>query len=938
MMKPETKNKNPELQLAYLSQAVERLGEMVIVNDLDNRITYVNPAAEEILGYTPRELIGRHIGDIFDNIVGDPPHLAPWSVERDINGIWRGEVLNRKKDGSIINVHLTLSWLRDRTGEIIGCVGVSRDITRHKEMEVALRESEERFRNLTEYIPGVSIQGYRPDGTVFFWNKASEEIYGYSPSEAIGKNLGNLIIPPDLKPLFLQSLGEGGKVIKSGEFLPAGELILKDKKGHPVSVYSIHTAVYAEGKEPELFCIDVDLSERKKMEAALRQAHDQLEERVKRRTTELEEANTQLKREMAERERIAEALSESEERFRTIFDNAKDAIFIEAIDGKILDVNKAVCSMLGYTREELLNKRVGDIVPPEVAADFASVIQKESIKEGVYLQTEDVRKDGTRIPIEVSNTLVSINGQERVIAIARDISERIRADDELRKFKTIADEANYGTAIADLEGNLIYLNRHFAWLHQYTPEELIGKNLSVLHTEEQMETVIRLNTRLKSDGAYYAEEVWHKKKDGTVFPTMMNATIIPDEEGKPQFLSATTVDITGKIRAEEEKQQIQGQLRQAQKMESAARMAGGMAHDFGNLLNAIRGYVEIIKNQLHAEDPLQYEIRELDNTVIRAGTLIRKLLSFGRRQAIQPENINLNAIITDIAGMLRRVCGRTIDMDFALSPGLSIINADAGQMEQIIINLVINAKDSVTEQGKITIKTASAELSNSLVPRMIGKKAGEYVVLVVEDNGRGMDEMARSKIFEPFFTTKDADNSSGLGLSIVYGIVEQSGGFIQMDSTPGRGTIFRIYFPAVTTANILPEADLIPGERRILIMDDDAELRSATGKLLASLGCLVSAAEDGKTAIELFKNEMKSGRPFDAVLLDLIIPGKIGGEVVVKSLRKIDPAVKAILCSGYRTDPIISDYQKYGFSGVLTKPFKREELMKVLMECLGDGS
>jgi len=929
---------NSELKLSYLSLAMERLGEMVIVTDLDHRISYANPAVEDILGYTPDELIGQRAGEVFDNIPGNPPHLAEWIAEQNVKEVWRGDVLNRRKDGKIIKVYLSLSWLRDLAGKVIGCVGISMDISERERIESELRKSEEQFRNLTEYLPGVSIQGYRTDGTVFYWNKASEDIYGYSAAEAIGKNLGDLIVPPDLKSLFLLALSKGKEVTKSGEFLPSAELLLQDKEGRPVSVYSIHTAVFVEGREPELFCIDVDLSERKKMEAALQRAHDELEGRVLRRTKELEEANKQLKREMGEREKAEKALRESEEKFKTTFDKAKDAIFIESLDGKILDVNKAVCSMLGYTKDELLAKRVGDIVPPEIAAAFSPVIQRKSIKEGVYIQTEDMRKDGSRVPIEVSNTLVKIGGEDRVIAIARDISERRRVNKELLKFKTISDEANYGTAIADLDGNLIYINRYFARLHQYDPEELIGKNFSILHTEEQMEQVNILNNRLKTEGAYYAEEVWHKKKDGTIFPTIMNGTIIMDEEGSPIFISATAVDITDKLNAEDEKRQMQEQLRQAQKMESAARMAGGMAHDFGNLLNAIRGYVEIVKNQLHAEDPLRSEIKELDNTIIRAGSLIRKLLSFGRRQAIQPANINLNTIISELAGMLRRLCGPAIEIELLLYPDLPMIYVDRDQMEQIIINMAMNAKDASGSNGKITIKTDFAELGDSLVPRIIGKQPGDYVVLVVEDNGGGMDDAARSMVFEPFFTTKDSDNSSGLGLSIVYGIVEQSRGFIQMDSAPGEGTTFNIYFPALTSANDLPQTDLIGTGRKILLMDDDAEIRTVTGNLLKSIGCDVTHAADGRAAVEFFKEAVESGQPFDAVLLDLVISGGVGGKEVIKSLRAIDPLIKAVLCSGYITDPIVTSYREYGFDNVLTKPFTRDELKEVLDELIGDHS
>ena len=383
---------------------------------------------------------------------------------------------------------------------------------------------------------------------------------------------------------------------------------------------------------------------------------------------------------------------------------------------------------------------------------------------------------------------------------------------------------------------------------------------------------------------------------------------------------------------------MRDQLRQAQNMESAARMAGGMAHDFGNLLNAIRGYVEIVKNQLHAEDPLRSEIKELDNTVIRARSLIRKLLSFGRRQAIQPVNINLNTIISELAGMLRRLCGQSIEIDLLLCPDLPMIYADRDQMEQIIINMAVNAKDAVSGQGKITITTDFAELGDSLVPQIIGKQPGDYVVLVVEDNGRGMDETARSKVFEPFFTTKDTDNSSGLGLSIVYGIVKQSNGFIQMDSSPSEGTTFNIYFPAMKAASDLSQTYSIGNNKKILLMDDDAEIRAATGGLLKSIGCSVTHAADGRTAVEFFTEAIESGHPFDAVLLDLVISGGKGGEEVIKSLRTIDPLIKAVLCSGYITNPIVTSYREHGFDSILPKPFTREELKKVLDELIGDHS
>ena len=388
------------------------------------------------------------------------------------------------------------------------------------------------FRGLADYIP-VSIQGYRPDGTVLYWNKASERIYGYTAEEAIGKNLGDLIIPPEVRPLFEKACEIGAGVDQSGEFLPSGELELRHKDGHPVPVFSIHTAVCTPEKEPLLYCIDVDLSSRRRMEEELKNARDKLEKRVDARTR-----------------------------------------------------------------------------------DLARV----------------------------------------VVNLQKEVEERKRADAELKKFKTIADEAKYGVVIVEISGRLIYSNRHFSRMHQYEPEELVGEDLSIFHTSRQMEVVDLLLSRLHSDGSFHTEEVWHRKKDGSLFPTIMNATTITDETGEPLYYTATAVDITDRHRSGQEKKMMREQLRQAQKMEAIARLAGGMAHDFGNLLNAIRGYVEVIKEKLHEEDPLQTEIRELDNAIIRAGKLNRKLLTFGRRQPVKPEEIDLNSVLSDLTNMLRRPC------------------------------------------------------------------------------------------------------------------------------------------------------------------------------------------------------------------------------------------------------------------------------------------
>lgn len=650
--------------------------------------------------------------------------------------------------------------------------------------------------------PRIAIQGYRPDGTVFFWNRGSEEVYGYSADEAVGKNLGDLIIPDEVRPLFRQALRRGRAIKEFGEFLPAGELVLKNKAGEPITVYSTHIAARI-GGETYLFCIDLDRSGRA-FEESFRRSRERLRRRVTERTRKLRTANAELRREIAARERVEIALRESEERFRSIFDNAQDAIMIATPEGKFIDANRAACRLLGYSRDELLSLTVEDIVPPHLHSTISPTIRPETARPGRLIVTEHLRKDGTLIPVETSNTIVNMGGRERVVAIVRDISERKRA--------------------------------------------------------------------------------------------------------------------------QEERQDMEKQLRQAQKMEMAAALAGGMAHDFGNLLNAIRGYVEVIKEQLREEDPLRLEFAELDRSVRQASNLVRKLFSIGRRGSVRREALNLNRLLEDLGPMLKRVCGPRIRLTFDLETEAGEVAAPRGEMEQVIVNLILNAREAITGPGTISISLKTVDLDGSPVPRMIGKKPGHYLALTVSDTGCGMTETEKARLFEPFFTTKNTEINSGLGMPVVYGTVESNGGFIQVESAPGEGSVFTVYIPVLVGA---PVPVFRP---RILVMDDDQDFRNLAVRFLSRLGIDAAAVPDGRLAAELYQLENEAGRPFDAVILDLIVPGDRSGAETLYRLKEIDPGVKAILCSGYTGDQLMTDFREHGFAAALNKPFGLAELSRTLKD------
>ena len=648
----------------------------------------------------------------------------------------------------------------------------------------------------------IAIQGYRPDGTIFFWNRGSEEVYGYPAAEAIGQNLGDLIIPDSMQILYRQALRRGRAIREFGEFLPAGEVVLKNRAGEPVKVYSTHIAARV-GGDSYLFCIDLDRPSRA-FEESFRRSRERLKLRMTERTRKLKTANADLRREIAVREQVEMELRESEERFRLIFDNDQDAIMIETPEGKILDANRAVSRLLGYSRDELLGLTVGDIVPPDLHSTLSPVIRPESARPGFLIETENLRQDGTRVPVEVANTIVNMGGKERVVAIVRDIS--------------------------------------------------------------------------------------------------------------------------GRKRAQEERQAMEKQFRQAQKMEMAAALAGGMAHDFGNLLNAIRGCVEIIKEQLDGEDLLRLEFTELDRAVGQASNLVRKLLSIGRRGPAPREALNLPGLLEELGPMLKRVCDPGVRLTLNLEAEKGEVAAPRGEIEQIIVNLVLNARQAISGSGTISIDLKTVDLNSSPVPRMIGKKPGHYLALTVTDTGRGMTETEKSRLFEPFFTTKNTESNSGLGMPVVYGIVENNGGFIQVESSPKQGSVFTIYIPVLES-----RADPAP-RPRILVMDDDEGFRDQVVRFLNQFGFEVLAVPDGRLAVELYQLEQEAGRPFDAVLLALIVPGDRSGAETLYRLQEIDPGVKAILCSGFTADPLMTDFREYGFAAALEKPLKPAELSRTLKQ------
>jgi len=519
---------------------------------------------------------------------------------------------------------------------------------------------------------------------------------------------------------------------------------------------------------------------------------------------------------------LTHALQERERRYRLLWESSIDAIFLETLDGEIVDCNTTACKILGYTKEELIGLNVRDIVPKEIANKLPDLVNELLTKGSVSLEALGKRKDGTIFPTEVNIKLVNIDDKQMA---------------------------------------LVYLR-----------------------------------------------------------------------------------DITAKKQIEKEREELQEQLRQAQKLEALGTLAGGVAHDFNNLLTVINGYAELALQQSQDNPKLYRSIELIKKAAEKAEQLTNQLLAFSRKQIYEPKIVNVNHIINDLEKMLRRLISEDIHIEKILAPDLPNIVADPAQIEQILINLVVNARDAINELGnkakerKIIIETDYVFLDEDYVAKHVGTQVGPYVLISVSDTGIGMDEETKEKIFDPFFTTKGMGRGTGLGLATVYGIVKQNNASIHVYSELGQGTTFKIYWPAVEEKEGIKvkkgTTEIPKGREKVLLVEDDNLVRDFISNALKSLGYQVFEASNGKEALELIKdNRLKP----DLLITDLVMPGMNGKELAEK-IREFLPQISVLYISGYTDDYLfLSDILGKNVN-FLQKPFTIKKLAQKVRQILDSSS
>ncbi|HEX6896661.1 MAG TPA: PAS domain S-box protein [Bryobacteraceae bacterium] len=786
-----------------------------------------------------------------------------------------------RKDGSRATALIGVAMLPGTTDRGVAFV---LDVTERKQTERELdRLMMERIAMLDSAADG--IFGVDRSGTCTFINRAAAKMLGYLPGECLGQNMYNLVHfrRPD-------GTAFAGEECPSLTALPeeqvahSGDGVLRRKDGTPLRVDHSVAPIVLHGRVEGQVVSFKDNSSRKEAE---------------------------------------ERLWATEERFRSAFAHAAAGLFITDLEGRFLEVNNSFCNMLGRQPSELLGTSYQAVAHPEDQERDRGVLAElvHGKIPGFVGQERFIRNDGNLLQTRISVALARDAGGKpvSVVCLVEDITEQLRAEAKLKfseeRYRSIVENTHEGICMCDAQRRITYSNPRLAEMLGHDPGACL--ECAKIHFDAD-EDESRRRFAQRQEGISESYETRLRRKDGTVLWTSVSSSPLPSDEGGFSGALCMFSDITRRRKLEE-------QLQHSQKMEAMGRLAGGIAHDFNNLLTVILGYAGVLERKLASEDPLSKDVIEIRKAGERAAALTQKLLAFSRKQVQTPRVFALNGLIRESQGMLQRVIGEEVQLVVALDPAAGNIKVDNVQMEQVLMNLSINSRDAMPAGGRLTIETKRQEL-DATAAKLHGLEPGVYAVLNVSDTGCGMDEQTKAKIFEPFFTTKGPGIGTGLGLSTVLGIVNQSGGAISVYSELNFGTCFKIYLPQVdgpATALDSPRRSSTPAKgEQILVVEDDAGIRMLAASVLREQGYLVLEAESGEAALALGA----ALESVDLLLTDIVMRG-INGRKLAEQLMGAYPHLRVLFMSGYTDSAITQQGVLDPGSNFLAKPFQPEDLL-----------
>ncbi len=632
-----------------------------------------------------------------------------------------------------------------------------------------------------------------------------------------------------------------------------------------------------------------------------------------------------------QRVRAEDELRNTQKQFKVFFENSPDAIFVEDLSGRVLDVNASACVLHGLTRDQLIGKNaVEDLVPLGQRAAARQKFAQLRSGEISWIEGESFRADGQSVPVEARVTQVEFNGQPALLFHVRDISERHAAEIALRSsetlFRSVWENSVDGMRLTDEKGNIVAVNNAFCRLVGLPPEQLEDKPFWVIYSVETdcAKMLAQHRQHFLVGSLEDRREGEFRLHDGrSVFFDTTNFYV--KSGGKPRLLLSLFRDITTNKRLEE-------QLRQSQKMEAIGQLAGGVAHDFNNILTIILGHATLLTLTPLDQRSLA-SATQIKSASERAASLTRQLLAFGRKQIVNPRPIDLNSVVGNLTEMLARLLGEDIILKLNFNPEPATVEADVSMMEQILMNLSVNSRDAMPRGGVLSLGISACEVDVEHTKQFADARPGSFICLAHTDTGAGIPPENVARIFEPFFTTKELGKGTGLGLATVYGIVKQHKGWIEVDSELEKGTTFRIYLPTTTAtaaANSVPDKAPVrapDGHETILVVEDERDLREIITRTLIRHGYRVFQAIDGNNALQIW-SEYKDN--IDLVFTDVIMPGGVNGRELAERLLREKPNLKVIYSTGYSADALGRDFRLDPELNYLQKPYQPDDLARII--------
>lgn len=875
----------------WLSTTLKSIGEGVITTDILGNVTFMNSVAESLTGWREVGALGKKVDEIFviHNESGRIVEHPVAQCQRRKAGVGPDVHTLLSGNGEAVLLEDNAAPIKNEDGGIIGYVLVFRDITDRKQNQELLKKERETFFSILQNATYGVILLDR-SGQYFYVNPQFTHITGYTLEDIPSGRFWFRKAFPDAtyrKEVINAWLEDRGR--------PDGERIFMARcSDGQTKELEMHSTLLDDGR---MILTISDITERKQAERALR---------------------------------------ESEEKYRHLVQNANSIIMRVDPDGNIRFFNEFAQGFFGYEEEDILGRHMlGTIVPEHDSSgrNMTLMIKDllENPEEYSVNETECMRRNGERLWISWTNKpFFDGDGVVEILCIGHDMTERKLQEGALRLQAQIIDQIHDSVISTDLAGYVTSWNKGAERLYGYQSDEVVGKHISIVYPDDQYEIMQRRILKPLFEKGNYEIEVHNTKKSKEEFYVHLSLSLRYDAMNQVIGVIGCHNDITEHKRLEE-------QLRHSQKMEAIGQLAGGIAHDFNNILTAIIGYGNLLQLRLGEHSQLRAYVEQILTSSERAANLTQSLLAFGRKQVIDPRQIDLNQIVKSVERLLSRLISEDIEVKIHLADGDLAVLADVAQIEQVLMNLATNARDAMPEGGKLTIRTDMQELDNRFVKAHGYGKPGRYAVISVEDTGMGMSEKTRDRAFEPFFTTKEVGKGTGLGLSIVYGIIKQHNGYVNVRSEPGKGSTFTIYLPTVKTLSkqisATPYQPLIGGSETILIAEDDSEVRKLTKNLLEEFGYSTIEAKDGEDAITKF---MKNKRRVDLVILDVVMPKKNGKEVY-EEIKKNMPDVKALFTSGYTADVIHKKGVLDENLNFISKPVSPKELLKKVREIIDKG-